>query len=120
MHATVSVPENLVPEDPSNPGGEDLKARKARVSGLQRSGACVIASAIGAKETDDLVLREFRDLSGRHFSTDEVKEAIQAQWPDFTTNYFGQIAEGIRPPRAKPKTSIRLPASPMGGSSGRL
>ena len=43
LHATVSVPESLVPEDPACPGGEDLKARKARVSGLQRSGACVIA-----------------------------------------------------------------------------
>ena len=66
VRMVVSVPEELIPKN------ETKRARRARVAGLQRSAACVIASRIDVTEADNLIWSELTKEDGSKADPEEL------------------------------------------------
>ena len=80
------------------PATESRRARVARVAGLQRNGAFVVASPLRPDEAEALLLREMQDLGGHDHDREAILDGIQQHWEDFMKDFFGQVAAGVTPP----------------------
>ena len=65
--------------DASCPVTESRRARVARVAGLQRTGACVVASPLRPDEAENLLLREMQDSGGHDHYRGAILKGIQQQ-----------------------------------------
>ena len=101
----VSVAEQVCP---ASEGG---RARRSRMAGLQRSGACIVAAAISQDGAESLLTRELCDLEGEENTVEEVRKLIRGQWQDFVSDWSGQIASGLPPPTER-RRAVRLPRLP--------
>ena len=108
VQAVFSVPIELVIRE------ETPKEKRARVTSMRNEQANVIVTRISDEEAEQIVLRDLVTTTGESVSGPWVRERVRERWEAFTTGFFGQVAEGITPPRdpGTPRKGVSIARPP--------